>query len=123
MSDSGEGDGDGERGSPGDRSEGERETEGVNFSFGKTILDLLPLRLSKGDFGNEMILFCASLVTAAAVPEPEQVSVVMVAFVIVSVSVLLSSSSSSVNAVGSLRVIHSYVYLLLRGWPKHDTSM
>lgn len=118
MSDSGEGDGGGERGSPGDRSEGERETEGVHFSFGKTIFDLLPLRVNKGDFGNELILFCASLATVAAVPEPEQVSVVMVAFVIVSVSVQLSSSSSSVKAVGSLIVIHSSVYFLLRGWPK-----
>lgn len=120
MSDSGEGDGDGERGSPGDRSEGERETEGVNFSLGKTIFDLLPLRVNKGDFGNELILFCASLATVA---ELEQVSVVMVAFVIVSVSVPLSSSSSSVKAVGSLIVIHSCVYFLLRGWPKDNTSM
>lgn len=112
MSDLGEGEGDGERGSLGERSEGEHETERVNFSFGKMILDLLSLRLNKGDFGNDMILFCASLVTVAAVPEPEQASVVMV----VSVSVLLSSSSSSsVNVVGSLIVIHSYVYFLLRG--------
>lgn len=113
MSDLGEGEGDGERGSLGERSEGERETEGVNFSFGKMILDLLSLRLNEGDFGNEIILFWASLVTVAAVPEPEEVSVVMVVFVFVAVSGLLSSSSSSVNVVGSLIVIHLYVYFFL----------